>query len=38
MGVKGFINNRHRICLQMRYPEATPEYTGPALFYQVCFS
>ncbi len=36
MGVKGFINNRHRICLQIRYPEA--EYTGPLLFYRVSFS
>jgi hypothetical protein len=35
MGVKGFINNRHRSCLQIRYPEA--EYIGPALFHQVRF-
>jgi len=36
MGVKGFINNRHRICLQIRYPEVV--YTGPLLFYRVSFS
>ena len=35
MGVKGFVNNRHRICFQLRYPEA--EYSGPALLYPVRF-
>jgi hypothetical protein len=35
MGVKGFINNRRRICLQIRDPEA--EYTGPAFFIRCVF-
>jgi hypothetical protein len=36
MGVKGFINKRHRICLQRRYPEVV--HTGPLLFYRVSSS
>jgi hypothetical protein len=35
MGVKGFINNHHKIYLQLKYLKA--EFAGSSLVYQVSF-